>query len=324
MARFLHKTLHLRIGWKFKEMTNNIVNDSISQAETSRQSILQEIENNLRNLEEKAHLESELRLTLEEIARLQNSLAQTEMQLIAYQKQLFLSNPPSAPESHFLAIFLKDIAQEVASIQSYSLLFNQSKPALTEIQTEYLQRINTAAGLIQNMAGQINTALPHHAEEPSEQASMVNFSALLTQIISPKIRLLEQKQITLQPIISDRIPEFLTDKAILTKIIDLLLSNALTVTPVDSIVKITANTINIYKQRVLQITIKDGGPGVSLKDLDKILDKDVPMDEILPGLSIPRSHVVHLNEMIESHKGSLEIRNGLDYGTIFEVHLPMD
>lgn len=305
-------------------MTNNTVNESTSQTETSRQSILQEIENNLHNLEEKTHLESELRLTLEEIARLQNTLAQTEMQLISYQKQLILSAPPSAQENHFLVTFLKDISQEVGLIQSYCLLFDQSKPSLTEIQAEYLQRICTAASLIQKMAGQISTGLPKHARESTEPATMVNFSNLLTQIISPKISLLEQKQITLQPIISDRIPEFLADKVALTEIIDMLISNALTITPVDSIVKITANTINIYKQRVLQITIKDGGPGMNLNDLDKLLAKDIPLDEILPGLSIPRSHVLHLNELIESHKGSLEIRNGLDYGTIFEVHLPMD
>jgi signal transduction histidine kinase len=305
-------------------MTSELINESISQASPSRPSALQEIENNLRNREEKAHLESDLRLTLEEIARLQNALADTQMQLVAYQKQLFSSKPPTSQQNVFLLTFLKDLSQQITTIQGYAQLLNQSKPALTEMQEEYLLRMADAAALLMEMSSQISKGHFEQEQPAEEPHSMVNFSTLLTQIISPKVRLLEQKQITLQPIISDRIPEFKTDRSALIKIVDLLLSNALTVTPVDSIVKITANTINIYKQRVLQITIKDGGPGMNLNDLDHLLAKEVSLDEILPGLSIPRSHVVHLNDLIESHKGSLEIRNGLDYGTIFEVHLPMD
>lgn len=305
-------------------MTNDLVNEPISKIEPSRASTLQEIERNLRNREEKAHLESELHLTLEEIARLQNALAESQMQLVAYQKQLFSNKPPSLQERNFLFTFLKDVSQQITTIQGYAQLFNISNPTLSEMQKEYLQRISDAASLLSEMNQQIAQGHTEEYSAPGEAENIVDFSALLTQIVSPKIRLLEQKQITLQPIISDRIPEFKTDKAVLTKIIDLLLSNALTVTPIDSIVRITANTINIYKQRVLQITIKDGGPGMNLKDLDCLLSPDVSLDEILPGLSIPRSHIVHLKELIESHKGSLEIRNGLDYGTVFEVHLPMD
>lgn len=305
-------------------MTSELVNEPISHIEPSRPSTLQEIENNMRNREEKSHLESELRLTLEEIARLQNSLADTQMQLIAYQRQLFSSKPPSSEQSGFLLTFLKDISHQITSIQGYAQLLHQSNPTLSEMQEEYLQRMIDAADLLSKMNNQVSNGHVEQSQIAIEAESVVNFSSLLTQILSPKIRLLEQKQITLQPIISDRIPEFKTDKAVLIKIVDLLLSNALTVTPVDSIVKITANTINIYKQRVLQITIKDGGPGMNLKDLDHLLSPEVSLDEILPGLSIPRSHIVHLNDLIESHKGSLEIRNGLDYGTIFEVHLPMN
>lgn len=109
-------------------MTNDLVNEPISKIEPSRASTLQEIERNLRNREEKAHLESELHLTLEEIARLQNALAESQMQLVAYQKQLFSSKPPSLQERNFLFTFLKDVSQQITTIQGYAQLFNISNP----------------------------------------------------------------------------------------------------------------------------------------------------------------------------------------------------
>ncbi len=306
-------------------MTELIKNDPTDSAAENDASVIQEIEANLRNQEEKKHLESELHLTLEEIARLQNALAETEMKLVSYQKQLLAAFPPRHEEGSFTPEILSDLSKSLTTIQNYcELIDHSSAGTMSDIQKAYLARISRTSQRLNEIAQHIHKDTLPDLHEPEQASAQVNIASLINQVLAPKLRLMEQKQITLQMVISDRIPEFNANVAILTRIIDILISNALTVTPMDSIVKIVANSINIYKERMLQITVKDGGPGMTLKDLDIVLSDNTPTDQILPGLSIPRSHVVLLNQLIVDQKGSLEIRNGLDYGTIFEIHLPLE
>lgn len=307
-------------------MTNEIEQNTtdLPSENSQNSSILRGIEADLQNTEEREHLESELRLTLEEIARLQNALADTEMKLVTYQNQLTLAYPPDEKKVDIFDLLLKEINQPLITILNYcELLQNSNVGTLSALQKKFLNRIASSARQIRLMSDQFEANLPSKEKKTKSDEDLINISTLLNQVIEPRTSFLEQKQLTLQMVISERIPEFVADKQKLHEILDILISNALDTTPNDSIVKINANILNIYKERALQIVVKDGGPGISLSDLDDLFARKSLPGQIIPGLSISCSQVTALNQLIVEQKGSLNIRNGLDYGAIFEVNLPL-
>jgi signal transduction histidine kinase len=222
-------------------------------------------------------------------------------------------------------ILINEIDQPMIPIMNYcDLLQNRNIGEISAIQRKFLERISNSARQIRKLTNQFEENFQKHVLPISiEEDEKINISKLLNRMIQTKSKLLEQKQITLQLSVSDRIPEFMGNEKKLEGIIDFVLSNALTVSPSESIVKIIANTLNIYKERVVQIIVKDGGPGIVLKDLDKLMQENEYPEQIHPGLSIPHSHLLILNQLITEQKGTLNIRNGLDFGAIFEINLPL-
>ncbi len=305
--------------------TMSNLSEMITDNLVSKNSVLRGIETDHSNSEERIQLENELRLTLEEIARLQNALVMAEMKLITYQNELSQAFPPEKEDINALMILVHEMDQPLITIMNYcDLLQNRNVGEITAIQRKFIERISSSAKQIRNLTNQFKKSnQKNEVTSPPVVDGQINISNLLNRMIESKSKLLEQKQITLQLSVSERIPEFIGNEKNIETIIDFVLSNALTITPSDSMVKIIANTLNIYKERVVQIIVKDGGPGIALKDLDKLLIENEPPEQIHPGLSIPHSHLLILNRLITEQKGTLNIRNGLDYGAIFEINLPL-
>ncbi len=110
----------------------------------------------------------------------------------------------------------------------------------------------------------------------------------------------------------------LGDKALLERVIENLVSNALKFSPEGSPVRIGLRTDG--SMAVLEI--EDRGPGVPMRERAQIFGRFVRggAQTLAPGLGLGLALAA---EVVDWHHGTVEIDDGADGGSIFRVRLPM-
>ncbi|MBC3757172.1 response regulator [Hyunsoonleella sp. SJ7] len=122
------------------------------------------------------------------------------------------------------------------------------------------------------------------------------------------------------------------DKGILDKVLFNLLSNAFKVTPNKGKIRVRIVSVNkkvlplINKDvpvPVVEISVKDNGPGIDQKDYNRIFERFYQVGEL--NKSYYGSTGVGLDmvkDFIKLHKGLIEVESELGKGSIFKVFLP--
>lgn len=190
---------------------------------------------------------------------------------------------------------------------------------LTEEQLEYIERVN---GLVERSQGLIQDLLD--ANELEEQNTIVNLKAFnLGEFLHDKVsaykQMLESKKQHLDIHLNDKALAITTDKGLLGRILDNLISNAIkfSETGTSIIIDARSNDDEVY------FSVKDQGPGISQED-QKYLFRKFQKLSARPtagetsnglGLSIVKTIVTKLG-------GKIEVASVVGEGTTFKVKLP--
>jgi signal transduction histidine kinase/ligand-binding sensor domain-containing protein/DNA-binding response OmpR family regulator len=164
------------------------------------------------------------------------------------------------------------------------------------------------------------------------EASEQNIIPLLKGYVLSFSSLAERKKITLQFNTTEENLRAYVDQDKLEKIIDNLLSNALKFTPEGGKVLVSVKTTTPFSPLtkwgtqggLLEISISDTGMGIAKERLDKIFDRFYQVDGSHTrenegtgiGLSLTK-------ELVELHKGKIEVESEYGKGTTFKVLLPL-
>lgn len=110
----------------------------------------------------------------------------------------------------------------------------------------------------------------------------------------------------------------LGDKALLERVIENLVANALKFSPEDSPVRMVLRT----EGSLAVLEVEDRGPGVPVPEREKIFGRFArgSAQGLAPGLGLGLALVA---EVIGWHRGTVEADEGPDGGSIFRVRLPM-
>jgi len=151
----------------------------------------------------------------------------------------------------------------------------------------------------------------------------------LHQLIDKMILLLSPqsnaKKIEIVCRFDPNIGQVLMDSEKMKQVILNLLSNAVDFSPEGGkIALVTKNCNEKGKPRVVQIEIKDNGPGIPATHIDKVFDpyfttkhKSDMHDGTGLGLFIA-------HQKMQDHGGAIEVKNNVDGGTVFTMILPAD
>jgi signal transduction histidine kinase len=282
---------------------------------------------------ENARLESELHLTLEEIAHLQNALANANMKLTVYKNASKKAQSSEKSELNAIAEELKEVYIPLNTISKYcELLLSESIGLLGTIQQKFVERISDSASQINELFDGIQeiailheNALPLENSNPKDKTNPLESPAcdlhiILEDILACNASLLQEKQIVLQMEVPDELPKVLGSKEDLTGIIELVLMNALNITPKDGSICITAFLEKILAIQKVTLKIRDGGPGIPTNALKQLFPYQ---REIAPGgtsgLALDNNEFAGLIDLIQLHGCKFKLSNAIGFGTIFEV-----
>ena len=173
-------------------------------------------------------MQSDLRLVLEELANLRQSLAQADQTILELQAQA--TRAPAIPESSDREVIIsiaQELRQPMSSIIGYTdLLLGESVGLLGAMQRKFLERVKASSERMGGLLEELIQVSSLDGGEMSLNPVMVDLNAVIDDAVSSMIAQLSEKNIALRVDLPDELPPIQADLEALQQILSNLLSNA--------------------------------------------------------------------------------------------------
>ncbi|MGD8405403.1 MAG: ATP-binding protein [Anaerolineales bacterium] len=267
--------------------------------------------------------EAELRVALGQVARLQNDLADANMQLLEYEKGQ--TGPYSTEQAEVIASIAQELRQPMSSVVGYTdLLLGESVGILGSLQRKFVERIKSSTErigtLIDDMIQVTNleTGLTELKPEPADLNVIIDNAMSYT---SSQVR---EKNITLHLDLPKEVQSIYADREALQQILIHLLQNAGAVSPVEGTITLKVQTKSEDGHDYVLLQVSDTGGGIPAEDIPRVFTRLYRADNVLiqgvgdtgVGLSIAKT-------LTEAQNGRIWVESESGVGSTFSVLLPM-
>jgi signal transduction histidine kinase len=268
-------------------------------------------------------IENELRLTLEEVARLQNQLAETNMQIVELEKGA--ASTQSTEQAEVVASISQELRQPMSSIVGYTdLLLGESVGILGALQRKFVERIKASTERIGNLIDDLiqvttlETGLNDLKPEP------VDLNLIIDNAMSYTSSQVREKNISMHLDLPKNMTPIHADREALQQILIHLLQNAGSASPMEGTVRLKVQTQSEDGREYVLIQVSDTGGGIPADDLKRVFTRLYRADNVLiqgvgdtgVGLSIAKT-------LTEAQKGRIWVESQMGVGATFSVLLPL-
>ena len=270
-----------------------------------------------------AQMESELRLTLEEMARLQNQLAEANMRIVEAEQGSSVAH--STEQAEVVASISQELRQPMSSIVGYTdLLLGESVGILGTLQRKFVERIKASTERIGSLIDDLiqvttlETGLNELKPEP------VNLDLIIDNAMSYTSSQIREKNISLHLDLPKNMAPIYADREALQQILIHLLQNAGAASPLEGTVHLKVQTKTEEEKEYVLIQVSDTGDGIAPEDLRRVFTRLYRADNVLiqgvgdtgVGLSIAKT-------LTEAQKGRIWVDSKPGVGSTFSVLLPI-
>jgi signal transduction histidine kinase len=268
-------------------------------------------------------VENELRLTLEEVARLQNQLAVANMRIVEAEKNS--SAVRSNEQAEVVASISQELRQPMSSIVGYTdLLLGESVGILGTLQRKFVERIKASTERIGSLIDDLiqvttlETGLHELKPEP------VDLDLIIDNAMSYTSSQIREKNISMHLDLPKNVASIYADREALQQILIHLLQNAGAASPLEGTVYLKVQTKTEDSKEYVLIQVKDTGGGIPAEDIGRVFTRLYRADNVLiqgvgdtgVGLSIAKT-------LTEAQKGRIWVESEPGVGSTFSVLLPI-
>ncbi len=273
---------------------------------------------------EMGHMEAELRLTLEEIARLQNALAEANMKNIALQASLD-SQPTKIEGAQVLKPVLQELKQPIHTIQGYiDLLSNESVGILGTFQKRFVERISNAV----NHLDEILRNLEIESGEAEDENRIYSKDFSLTSVVEETLMLysdlLRTKLITLKVEFEKDDINFTGDQEKIERTLNIIYTNCLSAVQDEGVVTLGLKRLQGKKPAQVLISVQSSDhDSPKSKPLPVNLDEFKDLEIKLEGFGSSLKDLLKAKTLVEEMHGKMEIFSIPSSGALIRVRLPV-
>ena len=268
-------------------------------------------------------IENELRLTLEEVARLQNQLAEATMRIIELEKGA--DSAQSTEQAEVVASISQELRQPMSSIVGYTdLLLGESVGILGALQRKFVERIKASTERIGSLIDDLIqvTTLETGLNELKPEA--VDLNLIIDNAMSYTSSQVREKNISMHLDLPKNMTPIYADREALQQILIHLLQNAGSASPMEGTVRLKVQTQAEDGKEFVLIQVSDTGGGIPAEDLNRVFTRLYRADNVLiqgvgdtgVGLSIAKT-------LTEAQKGRIWVESQMGVGSTFSVLLPL-
>lgn len=264
------------------------------------------------------HLETELHLALEEVAHLHNALAEANMKLATLSSQKNIVPRLQNNDQGLISELLVELTPLLTTISSYAdLLASQSVGQLGPLQLRFAERINHSIEQVQNIVAEYSNHTYPPKNRTAGESGSCSLTEIVQEIITRKSDSLQKKQIALQLMIPNSLPEVMGSTEEMTQIIEEFLINAIEVTPAQEIIHISLAIQEINHSPFELLIIGDSGPGIPTNLLATLFS--LHGAQVIPGCSISRTQLFLLKHQIQDTGGVLSVETAARGGCNIKI-----
>ena len=270
-----------------------------------------------------AQAEKELKATLQEMARLQKKLAETDIKLHELEKGKIATR--NTEQAEVIASISQELRQPLSSIVGYTdLLLGESVGILGALQRKFVDRIKSSTERIRSLTDdmiQITTLATDLGELKPEA---VDLNAIIDNAMSYTSSQIREKNISIHLEVPKSLSSIHADREALQQILIHLLQNAGAATPFEGTIKLKVQTTTEEGKEYILIQVADKGGGIASEDLSRVFTRLYRADNVLiqgvgdtgVGLSIAKT-------LTEAQQGRIWVESEMGQGATFSVLLPL-
>jgi signal transduction histidine kinase len=268
-------------------------------------------------------IEAELRQTLKEMARLQNTLADSNMKILELEKKP--TGRLTTDQAEVIASISQELRQPMSSIIGYAdLLLGESVGILGALQRKFIERIRASTERIGSLIGDLIQITTLETGLMELNPETVDLNLIIDNAMAYTSSQLREKNITLRIDIPDNLRPLQADREALQQILIHLLQNAGAASPVEGSVTLRVRTQKENDAEHIVIQVTDTGGGIPQADLARVFTRLYRADNVLiqgvgdtgVGLSIAKT-------LTEAQGGRIWVETEIGSGSTFSVLMPL-
>ena len=275
--------------------------------------------------ESSSQLEAELRATLQEIAMLQNELAEANARYMLLEREARMAGRSTGEDREVVASIVQEIRQPMSSILGYTdLLLAESVGILGALQRKFLERIKASTEKMRTILDDL-IQVTVMIDGPVELLPVpIELGPIIDGAIADTTAQLREKNIALLVDLPQDLPQILADRDALQQIIVHLLQNAGAVTPPENTITLRTRVEKENDKDYLLLQITDTGGGVRTEDLPRVFARRYRADKpLIQGLGDTGVGLSIAKTLVEAHGGRIWVDSIAGQGTTFSVLLPI-
>lgn len=270
-----------------------------------------------------AQLEAELRLTLQEMAYLQNQLANANIKILELEKRPV--GALTTDQAEIIASISQELRQPMSSIIGYAdLLLGESVGILGALQRKFIERVRASTERIGSLVDDLIQMTTIEAGLSGLNPETVDVNLIIDNAMAYTSSQLREKNTVLRIDVPENIQPIQSDRDALQQILIHLIQNASGASPVDGTVTLRVRTVEENSIEYIQIQVTDTGGGIPKDDLTRVFSRHYRADNVLiqgvgdtgVGLSIAKT-------LTEAQGGRISVETELNSGSTFTVILPL-
>jgi len=272
------------------------------------------------------YLEKELRLALEEVARLQNALAGANMKILTLEMQTKRNEALVSEQHELISAIIQQLRQSLSFITGYTdLLLSEAVGILGSMQRKFMERIASSTERMNKLLDDlIHIAILQDTSAETLQQS-VDVNTVIDQAVASIIPQLQEKNITLNLELPEELPPLRADSESLQQILFHLLENAGTVTHAEGEIGLRASVEHDDNgQPYLLFQVTDQGGGIAPEDIALVFSKQRHPDSTpVHGIGNTGYGLVIAKTLTEAHGGRIWVDSKPGNSSTFSVLLPV-
>ncbi|MCD4672927.1 MAG: hypothetical protein K8R77_09715, partial [Anaerolineaceae bacterium] len=268
-------------------------------------------------------LDEQFRVTLEESARLKNSLADANTKISQLESQANGPAPLSASDQKMIISLGQELRQPLASIMGYSdLLLSEKTGILGALQHRLMLRVKQSTKRMDQLLDNVNAIINRSGDRETSVVA-VDFNAIVDKTIAKVGNGLRDKNIALNFDLPEDIPSVHVDEDSIEQIIFYLMQNAILATPKEGSISLHVNIEDEADQPHFLIQISDSGGGIAIEDLPRVFSRTYLEDHPeIKGLGDQGVGLSIAKTLTEVHHGRIWVESEMGASSTFSVLFP--
>lgn len=297
-----------------------IIRSSLEQLSMENESLHNDLEN---AKAEGPELDEQFRATLEESARLKNSLVEANTRIAQFESQASGPAPLTSTDQKMVISLGQELRQPLASIVGYSdLLLSEKTGILGALQHRLMLRVKQSTKRMTQLLDDINGIINRSGDRETSVVA-VDFNAIVDKTIAKVGNGLRDKNIALHFDLPEDIPSVHVDEDSMEQVIFYLMQNAILATPKEGEISLHVNIEGESDQPHFLIQIKDSGGGISMDDLPRVFSRTYLEDHPeISGLGDQGVGLSIAKTLTEAHNGRIWVESEMGDSSTFSVLFP--